>query len=100
MIKVLHIHTMPIISGSGINTFLSMRGMDKRLYDTELLCAPGGPLIDLVRSWNMKVRTLKSLVQPLNPIKDLLALTNMTLFLKHNPYHIVHTHQIKNRWPF
>jgi len=95
MIKVLHIHTMPIISGSGINTFLSMRGMDKRLYDTELLCAPGGPLIDLVRSWNMKVRTLKSLVQPLNPIKDLIALTKITFFLKHNPYHIVHTHNSK-----
>jgi glycosyltransferase involved in cell wall biosynthesis len=95
MIRVLHIHTMPIISGSGINTFLSMRGMDKRLYDAELLCAPGGPLIDLVRSWNMKVRTLKSLVQPLNPIKDLLALTNITFFLKRNPYHIVHTHNSK-----
>ena len=95
MIRVLHIHTMPIISGSGINTFLSMRGMDKTLYDTELLCAPGGPLIDLVRSWNMKVRTLKSLVQPLNPIKDLLALTTMTFFLRHNPYHIVHTHNSK-----
>jgi glycosyltransferase involved in cell wall biosynthesis len=95
MIKVLHIHTMPIISGSGINTFLSMRGMDKALYDTELLCAPGGPLIELVRGWNMKVRTLKSLVQPLNPIKDLSALTTMTFFLKHNPYHIVHTHNSK-----
>jgi len=95
MIKILHIHTMPIISGSGINTYLSMRGMDKRLFDTELLCAPGGPLIDLVRDKNMKVRTLKTLVQPLNPIKDLIALIKMTFFLKHNPYHIVHTHNSK-----
>lgn len=95
MIKILHIHTMPIISGSGINTYLSMRGMDRRLFDTELLCAPGGPLIDLVRNWGMKVRTLKALVQPLNPLKDLLALIHMTIFLKHNPYHIVHTHNSK-----
>ena len=95
MIKILHIHTMPIISGSGINTFLSMRGMDRRRFDSELLCAPGGPLIDLVRDTNMRVKTLKSLVQPLHPIKDLLALIKMTFFLKHHPYHIVHTHNSK-----
>ncbi|MEJ2725218.1 MAG: hypothetical protein P8175_11370 [Deltaproteobacteria bacterium] len=41
MIRVLHIHTLPVISGSGINTFLSMRGMDKSRYAVELAVAPG-----------------------------------------------------------
>lgn len=95
MIRILHIHTLPIISGSGINTFLSMRGMDRRIYEAELACAPGGRLIDLVQSHNMSVRTFNNLVQPLHPVKDLLALMNLIFFLKKNRYHIVHTHNSK-----
>lgn len=95
MVRILHIHTLPIISGSGINTFLSMRGMDRRLYEVELACAPGGPLIDLVEQNGMKARLLPSLVQPLHPPKDLLALTNLVSLLKKTPFHIVHTHNSK-----
>ena len=95
MIKVLHIHTLPIVSGSGINTYLSMRGMDRRLYEVELACAPGGRLIDLVQEHRMTVRPFKNLVQPLHPLKDILALINLIFFLKKNPYHIVHTHNSK-----
>ena len=95
MIKVLHIHTLPIVSGSGINTFLSMRGMDRGVYEVELACAPGGRLIDLVQENHMKVRPFRNLVQPLHPSKDTLALMNLTLFLKANHYHIVHTHNSK-----
>ena len=84
MIKVLHIHTLPIISGSGINTFLTMKGMDKRFFRVELACAPGGRLIDLVESNDMKVRTFNNLVQPLHPLKDLMAFMNLICFLKKN----------------
>lgn len=95
MIKVLHIHTLPVISGSGINTFLTMQGMDRRIYDVELACAPGGRLINLVQEHNMKVRVFRNLVQPLHPLKDLLALLDLSFFLIRNPYHIVHTHNSK-----
>ncbi len=95
MIKVLHIHTLPIISGSGINTFLTMRGMDRRFFRVELACAPGGRLIDLVKSHDMKIRTFNNLVQPLHPLKDLMTLINLICFLKKNSYHIVHTHNSK-----
>jgi len=94
-IRVLHIHTMPVISGSGINTYLSMLGMDRALYDVELACAPGGRLIDLVRGSRMHVRTFKNLVQPLNPSRDPRALVDLYLFLRKNPYHVVHTHNSK-----
>ena len=66
MIRVLHIHTLPIISGSGINTFLTMQGMDRKVYEVELACAPNGRLIDLVQDHHMKVRTFNHLVQPLH----------------------------------
>lgn len=95
MIKVLHIHTLPIISGSGLNTFLSMNGMDRNIYKVELACAPGGRLIDLVRENHMEVKIFKNLVQPLNPVKDILAVVDLIFFLRKNRYHIVHTHNSK-----
>jgi glycosyltransferase involved in cell wall biosynthesis len=95
MIRILHIHTLPIVSGSGINTFLSMQGMDKTLYEVDLACAPGGRLISLVEENHMEVRTFKNMVQPFRPFKDTLALLDLTAFLRKNPYHIVHTHNSK-----
>ena len=94
-IRVLHLHTLPIVSGSGLNTFLSMKGMDKARYDVELGCAPGGRLIELVESHGMKVRKVKNFVQPLNPAKDALAVLELTQFLKNHRYHIIHTHNSK-----
>ena len=93
--NVIHIHTLPVISGSGLNTYLTMRGMDKTAYNVELACAPGGKLIDLIRGQGMKVRLFKNLVQPLHPLKDLLGLIDLILFLKKKRYHIVHTHNSK-----
>jgi hypothetical protein len=93
--RIIHIHTLPVISGSGLNTYLTMRGMDRTAYEVELACAPGGKLIDLIRGEGMKVRLFKNLVQPLHPLKDLLGLIDLTRFLKKQRYHIVHTHNSK-----
>ena len=95
MIRILHIHTMPVISGSGINTYLSMDGMDRQVYEVELACAPGGRLIDLVQDSGMEVRIFRNLVQPLSPYRDLRAAMDLFLFLRKNPYHVVHTHNSK-----
>jgi len=95
MIKVLHVHTLPVISGSGLNTFLTMDGLKKRGYETALACAPGGKLNSLVRSHGMRVIPFKNLVQPLHPLKDSLVVLDLVLFLKKHPYHIVHTHNSK-----
>jgi glycosyltransferase involved in cell wall biosynthesis len=95
LFRIIHIHTLPVISGSGLNTYLTMRGMDRTAYEVELACAPGGKLIDLIRGHGMKVRLFKNLVQPLHPLKDLLGLIDLTRFLKKKRYHIVHTHNSK-----
>lgn len=95
MIRVLHIHTLPIISGSGINTFLTMEGMDKTRYEVQLACAPGGPLIDLVTGRCMKVTTFKNLVQPVAPLRDFLVSAELLSFLRNNVFHVVHTHNSK-----
>jgi glycosyltransferase involved in cell wall biosynthesis len=95
MINVLHIHTLPVISGSGINTFLSMRGMDPSRYGMEMAVAPGGPLIDLVGQHGMAVHPFKHFVQPLDPFNDLLALLDLYVFLRKRGYHVIHTHNSK-----
>ena len=95
MVRILHIHTLPVISGSGINTFLTMRGMKGNRYESVLACAPGGALIDLVQRHGMEVRTFPSLVQPLHPLKDFKAVFELTAHLMKKPYQIVHTHNSK-----
>ena len=95
MVRVLHVHTLPVISGSGLNTYLTMKGLDKTTFKTDLACAPGGKLIPLVRRENLKVVTFKNLVQPLHPLKDALATLSLASFMKKNPYHVVHTHNSK-----
>ena len=95
MIKVLHIHTLPIISGSGINTFLSMKGTKSDTMSMALACAPGGPLLDLVRDEGMEVITFPDLVQPIAPIKDISAVINLYRYLRKSRYHVVHTHNSK-----
>lgn len=95
MIKVLHIHTLPVISGSGINTFLSMKGIKNDSISMALACAPGGPLLDLVRDEGMEVITFPDLVQPIAPVKDIAATINLYRYLRKNRYHVVHTHNSK-----
>ena len=59
--KVLHIHVLPVITGSGINTFLTMKGLKDR-YKIEMACAPGGPLNDLVTKHGMTVHPIENFV--------------------------------------
>ena len=95
VVRVLHIHTLPVISGSGINTFLTMRGMKGNRYESVLACAPGGALINLVQRHGIEVQTFPSLVKPLHPLKDILAIHDLTRHLKRRPHHVVHTHNSK-----
>jgi glycosyltransferase involved in cell wall biosynthesis len=95
VVRILHIHTLPVISGSGINTFLTMRGMKGNRYESVLACAPGGALIDLVQRHGMEVKTFPSLVQPLQPLKDFKAILDLTGHLMTKHYQVVHTHNSK-----
>ncbi|GAB6177377.1 glycosyltransferase [Desulfobaculum senezii] len=94
-IRVLHVHTLPVVSGSGINTFLSMRGLPRERYDVELACAPGGRLLDVVRGAGMRVREVPHFVQPVAPLRDLRALYEVYRILRAGDYHVVHTHNSK-----
>ena len=94
-IRVLHFHTLPVVSGSGINTYLTMKQTPPERYRVALACAPGGRLVELVRTAGMEVHEIPSLVQPLRPARDVAALWSMVRLLRRERIEIVHTHNSK-----
>jgi glycosyltransferase involved in cell wall biosynthesis len=94
-INVLHLHTLPVVSGSGINTFMTMHGTPADRFKVSLACAPGGRLNDLVRQAGMEVHEIESLVQPLHPAKDLVALYKILRLLRRERIDLIHTHNSK-----
>ena len=70
-VKILHVHTLPAITGSGIRTLIVMKGLDKAGYEVEFACAPGGSLINKIEMEGIKFRLIKHFVQKINPYNDL-----------------------------
>lgn len=94
-VKVLHLHTLPVVSGSGINTYLTMKGTPGDRFDVALAGAPGGRLNEIIREAGMTVHEIPSLVQPLHPLKDVSALLKMIQIIRKEKVHILHTHNSK-----
>ena len=94
-VRVLHVHTLPVVSGSGLNTLLSMQGQRDAGYDVELACAPGGPLLGEVERAGLVARPVRHLVQPVDPFHDLLAVVELWRLIRSSGYTIVHTHNSK-----
>ena len=94
-VKVLHVHTLPVVSGSGINTFLCMKGQHDAGFDVSLACAPGGALLERVTENGMKVFPLKHMVWPLHPIQDPLVVGELFRLMRREGFAVVHTHNSK-----
>lgn len=95
LMRILHVHTLSVISGSGLNTFLSMQGLPKDRFAVALACAPGGELIDWVESQAMPVYRLNHMVWAIHPLKDLLVIGELARLMRRGRYHLVHTHNSK-----
>lgn len=94
-IKVLHVHTLPVISGSGINTVITMNGLNKDRFSVGFACRPSGPLIEEVLKYGITFHPIRHLLQEVNIFSDLIALWELILLLKHQKYDIIHTHNSK-----
>jgi glycosyltransferase involved in cell wall biosynthesis len=93
--KVLHVHTLPVISGSGINTLLTMLGLDKDRYEVEFACAPDGPLVDEAVKKGIKFHPVRNFVQRISIWNDLMALWELAWLMRQQRYDIIHTHNSK-----
>lgn len=81
--------------GAQRNTFLTVKGLIEDGYDAELICGPGGPLIQEARAAGVAVYVMADLVRPVHPVKDCRALLQLYRLFRSRRYHIVHTHSVK-----
>ncbi len=105
-LRVLHVHTLPIVSGSGLNTWLSMRGQQRAGYDVELACAPSCRYVDggvlptenlraLIEAAGLRFRPIRHLTRSVRPWHDLMAAIELWRLCRRHRYAIVHTHNSK-----
>jgi glycosyltransferase involved in cell wall biosynthesis len=86
---------MPVISGSGINTLLTMIGSVERGHDVALLCGSEGPLCDEVRESGIAIHIVPQLGQDLHAFKDSIAVPVLARLMRQQRFDLVHTHNSK-----
>jgi len=98
-IKVLHIITRLDKGGSAENTFLTVKGLDKKRYDVTLM---SGPVQDpsqerrsQVEECGIKYIHTPVLVRNINVVADAIALFKICRFLAKKKFDVVHTHTSK-----
>ena len=95
-VKVLQVHTMSVLYGSGQAVLLMMQGLRAAGYDVALACsAEPGPLPAAAEKQGFKVHRIRNLSRQINPYKDIKAIVEVASVLKKEGYAIVHTHNSK-----
>lgn len=97
--KVLHIITRLDKGGSAENTFLTIKGLDKKKYDVTLM---SGPVDDPSQERSKEVEDsgvryipIPQLVRNIHVLHDSIALFKISRFLVKEKFDIVHTHTSK-----
>jgi glycosyltransferase involved in cell wall biosynthesis len=94
--KIVHVITSSQpFGGAQRNTLLSVKGLQQDGYDVELICGPGGQLIDEAQTIGIPVHVMENLVRPLVPFKDTRAFFQLYRLFRSKRYHVVHTHSVK-----
>ena len=94
-LAILHVHTLPVISGSGINTLLTMKGSRDRGHRVALSCAYEGRLTEATRSEGMTVHLVSQMGREVNLLLDLAAVVQLTKLIRRHGFDLVHTHNSK-----
>jgi glycosyltransferase involved in cell wall biosynthesis len=99
-VKVLHVITRLILGGAQENTLYTAIGQhrDPR-FDVTLLCGVDhyaeGDLHAEARAAGIRVVIEPTLVRPIKPATDILAVYRLYRFMRRGGYHVVHTHSSK-----
>jgi glycosyltransferase involved in cell wall biosynthesis len=95
-INLLYIITKLELGGAQKQLLSLIRGLDKEKYNLFLFTAKDGLLInEALAIKNLNLRRSIFLERRINPLKDLAALIEATVFIKKNKIQIVHTHSSK-----
>lgn len=94
-LSILHIHTLPIISGSGINTLLTMKGSHERGHKVALACASAGRLTEECDRAGVAVYLVPQLTNRIDPPRDFSAVFALARLMRRHRFDLVHTHNSK-----
>jgi glycosyltransferase involved in cell wall biosynthesis len=81
--------------GAQRNTLLTLKGLVRDGYEADLICGPGGPLIEEARAIGAQVRVIPDLGRPIDLLKDTRVLVELFRLFRSRKYRIVHTHSTK-----
>ena len=93
--RVLHLHTLSVVSGSGLNTLATLARLRDHGFEAELACGGEGGLADLARKAGIRVHGIAHLDRPLRPLDDARALLEIASLLRRERFDVVHTHNSK-----
>jgi len=81
--------------GSQRNTLLTVKGLVRDGYKTDLICGPGGRLIPEAEAVGVPVYVIEDLVRQVDLRKDCRAFLHLYRLFRSRKYSIVHTHATK-----
>lgn len=99
MIRVLHVITRLDPGGSTENTLLTLRGLDRRRFQCELLYGRTALLpavaVALRDELGLPLREVPRLLRRVAPAQDSLALAHLWRYIRRGRFALVHTHSSK-----
>jgi glycosyltransferase involved in cell wall biosynthesis len=94
-IRVLHVITRLVPGGADENTLATVEGLDKSLYEVDLLIAGQSDFAFAAKTQATRLIILNELVRELKWFLDVKALVKLVRIIRRHRYHIVHTHTAK-----
>ncbi|WP_330203106.1 glycosyltransferase family 4 protein [Cyanobacterium sp. Dongsha4] len=101
-IKVLHLITRLAVGGAQDNTLITVKKLDRDLFDVHVASNPNGEWLDWAQEVSDQFHPIPHLVREISPINDISAFWEITALLKREKFDIIHTHSTKagllGRW--
>jgi glycosyltransferase involved in cell wall biosynthesis len=94
-IKVLHLITRLVVGGAQDNTLLTVELHDRDRYIVHLASNPAGEWLDRAKACSDQFSPIDTLINPINPVKDLRALWHMVRLMRREKFDLIHTHSSK-----